>query len=394
MKDNINKVSHKECTGCTACLNSCGKKAISFEPDCEGFLYPNVDNNLCVECGMCNKVCQAIEKIDFQSPIECYAAQNQNHEDLLKSSSGGMFLVFAKEILNNGGYVSGCVLTENFVAKHIVTNDLDEVYKMCGSKYVQSDLNNCFSQIKQLLIENKIVLFVGTPCQVSGLKLFLKKEYENLITLDFVCHGVPSPLLLKKYITEFEGKGIKIIEFKFRDKKINGWKFQGSIKYLNGKKIKIKSISSNNTSYFNLYHLNYINRYACYDCKFSTVNRVSDITIGDFWNVDYMISELTSSKGYSLLISNTIKGDKLIDTIKNKVLFNKVSTEMVIRSNLELSSKRIIPEIRNSIYFDINKNGLEKTAKKVCKYKYFTPFIKNITPKFIKKIIKKILKKV
>lgn len=219
MKDNINKISHKECTGCSACLNSCVKKAISFEPDCEGFLYPNVDNNLCVECGMCNKVCQAIEKINFQSPIECYAAQNQNHEDLLKSSSGGMFLVFAKEILNNGGYVSGCILTENFVAKHIVTNDLDEVYKMCGSKYVQSDLNNCFSQIKQLLTENKIVLFVGTPCQVSGLKLFLKKEYENLITLDFVCHGVPSPLLLKKYITEFEKKGVKIIDFKFRDKK-------------------------------------------------------------------------------------------------------------------------------------------------------------------------------
>lgn len=377
-----------KCYGCHSCENICPKHAIQMKPNEEGFLYPVISEEKCVRCGLCVKACPYDSPSTTNTPIRTVAGQYKNRDALLSSSSGGLFSALADYILSKDGYVSGCIFDDSFCAIHILTKHHASVEKMRGSKYVQSTMGDVYKQIQQVLLEGSLVLFTGTPCQVDGLKTFLRKEYDNLYTVDLICHGVPSPKILEDYLDTVQRKKGEITELTFRNKKRNGWCSQGSI----GCSGKVKTITPYNNSYYYYYYLeNRISRYCCYECKYSNVNRVGDITIGDYWNIGDVLPNINATDGYSAVLINTAKGDELFNGISGNLSVYETTLENVVKGNGNLSNPCSMPENRKDIYSKISQNGYEETAKKECKYQYIKPFIRKHMPKGFKKIIKKIL---
>lgn len=375
----------ESCYGCNACEQICPKNAIKLIENSEGFNYPLLDDKLCVNCGLCEKVCPYTKELVDNEINNVYGLQNLNQDDLMKSSSGGAFIAMAKFVLSKGGFVAGCVLDENFVAKHILTNDLNLVEKMQGSKYVQSYIGNVYTNIKELLDDGKFILFSGTPCQVAGLKFFLMKGYDNLLTIDLICHGVPSQFLLNEYIKN-QNKELK--DLKFRDKKANGWRSAGTISY----KDCTKKISPNNDSYYNLYYIeNAVSRMSCYSCKYATTNRVGDITIGDFWNINDEFSNIDTKNGFSEIKINSNKGMDFFNSIKNNFFIVDATLKIIVNGNGNLVKPCEKPDIRDEIYNEINKYGYKFVVKKYCHFSYIKPFLKKLFPKKIKKIIRRII---
>lgn len=382
----------QECYGCRACEKICPKSAISIKPNSEGFIYPILDLDKCVDCGMCHNVCPYDNPPIEHSPIKAFAFQYHNNIKLLKSSSGGAFPAMADYILSKGGYVCGCIYNNNKEAIHVVSNHSDVVALMSGSKYVQSDLLNVYPEIKKLLDGRQLVLFSGTPCQVAGLLNYLKKTYDNLFTVDLICHGVPSPLLLKRYLDSYKNE---VVDLQFRDKMRNGWCSQGSIKIKYGsKKYKIKRISPYNDSYYYYYYLrNSVSRISCYSCAFATRHRISDITIGDYWNIQDIIPELNKAKGVSAVLANTNKGVSLIDKIKNDAILYETSIDDIVKGNGNLQKPCEMPIQRKYIYGKINELGFSKTARQECRFDYVLPLFRKLIPKSIKRTIKKLIYK-
>ena len=291
MEKCISIINDSKCCGCRACENICPKKAIKMVENSEGFLYPVVDKEKCVNCGLCKKVCPWINKIKRDNYLEkniCYAAKSKSKILQLKGSSGGIFGTIANYIINNNGLVVGAEMLNDFSVKHSIVDNKKDLEKLYGSKYVASDLNDVFSEIKKKLSDGKKVLFTGVPCQVAGLLNFLGKNYENLITIDVICHGTPNQKIFKKYIDNMETKKkSKIIKYYFRNKKAGKW---GSYKALmiiekNGKKY-IKKTHADFDPYYNNFLLGNSHRESCYSCPFASSNRVSDITLGDFWGIE------------------------------------------------------------------------------------------------------------
>ena len=387
MKKECLNIDEKSCYGCTACLNVCPRKAISMKENSEGFLYPSIDKEKCINCGLCTKICPFISKYNKNDNTqEFYAAQASDQDVLMKSSSGGLFYTFSNYVLKKDGYVCGAVFDDDFTVIHILSNKKTDILRMMGSKYVQSNLNNVFIGVKSKLESGNMVLFTGTPCQVAGLKKYLLKDYDNLITVDLICHGTPSQKIFDEYI-KFLNKDL--INYKFRDKEKNGWSFAGSIKYKKDNKILEKNILSTNDSYMNLYLNNLIYRKPCYDCKFASINRVSDITIGDCWNVDGLSNYFNEKKGVSLLITNTKKGSDFFKNIESDLKIVKISINDIKKENNNLFSPTgYIPE-RDLIYDEFVAKGFSYVAKKYCKFSYFIPFLKRHTPKFIKNYLKR-----
>lgn len=379
------------CYGCKACEQACPQSAISFKPNDEGFDYPVLNNELCIDCGICTKVCAYDNNQKLIHPMKAYAIQYKNKPQLLESASGGAFPVFANYILNLGGYVSGCIFNNQYVAQHIVTNDYEEIKKMSGSKYVQSDLSNIYTQIKFLLHDNKIVLFSGTSCQIAGLLSFLKKSYENLYTIDLICHGVPSPMIFKSYLQNSYQNSI--LDYKFRDKKFNGWRAQGSVTYKNTKgKIIKKRTTPFTDSYYNLYLQNSISRYCCYKCKFSTSYRIADITIGDYWNIREVFPDFNPNDGVSAILINTSKGEAILNQVRDQLIIRESNVEDVVKGNGNLQRPSELPKNRFYIYEKLQNLGYRETVKQECKYQYIIPTIKRLTPSFLKTVIKKLFK--
>lgn len=383
------------CYGCSGCEEICPVGAITFQENDEGFLYPFLDKSKCIECGMCKKVCPYETQSDYQFPIKTFAAQyKKNKQLLLDSSSGGAFIGIANKILDDGGYIVGCVFNKELKAEHILSNNKEEIKRMQGSKYVQSNMGNIYSKIKEKLLLNKKILFSGTPCQVDGLKKYLQKEYENLITIDLICHGVPSPRLLEEFKLSFYQKKGTIEDLKFRDKRKNGWCSQGTIQYRKNKKIKRIKISPYNNSYYYYYYLkNSVSRYSCYTCKYANPKRVSDITIGDYWNIQDILPNINYKDGVSAILINTLKGKKLMENIKNDFNFYETEIEDVIKGNDNLKHPSDKPILRDYLYKFIIEKGYDISEKKYCKYQYFRPLLSDYTPIFIKRILKKILRK-
>lgn len=316
------------CTGCSACSAVCPKECIQMKSDEKGFLYPEIDKAKCVDCEMCKKVChtyQIEERVDMP-PL--YGYTNSNEKVLNESSSGGAFSAVAEKVVASGGYVCGAVFDDNLTVRHIVTNEQKMVQKMRSSKYVQSQMGNCYKQIMILLKAGKDVIFTGTPCQVLGLKSFLMKDYSNLYTLDCICHSVPSPLVFSKYIEELEKKDGKIIEFSFRCKK-NGWKDYGLFyRTQNTEKIMPHKGNFYMEGFLDgLYH-----RESCNQCPVKTrVNYKSDLTIGDFWGVNNIAPEIYNPNGVSAILINTEKGKALVEslplTLCDNAMFTKVNNK-------------------------------------------------------------------
>ena len=341
----------KDCCACTACLNICPKNAISMEKDEAGNFFPKIDKEKCTNCGLCEKTCAFKKKKYKREDKNCYAAYTKKDDLLLKASSGGIFSSLAEKFIKDGGYVCGCTLSyknEEIIVEHIVINNIKDLYKLQGSKYVQSNISNVMKKIKELLNENKKVLFSGTPCQVAGLKSFLRKDYENLYTIDIICHGAPSINVLHDYIKYIEKKKrIKITELNFRNKE-NGWGLSG---YLNGYKlnnIKNRKIifSNNESSYYYLFQKGYMYRDNCYVCPYASDNRPGDITIGDYWGIEKEHPELLekNKKGISCLIVNNNRGEELLNSYGDEIYKVKSSFEKIQRNNDQLQHPTIEPK--------------------------------------------------
>lgn len=308
------KITDKhKCCGCTACVNVCPKNCISMSADKEGFLYPVVDFVKCIDCGLCEQVCPVLRPVKNETEPLVYAAVNNDESVRLQSSSGGIFTLLAESVLDRGGVVFGACFDQNWNVVHDYTETKEGLAKFRGSKYVQSHVGNCFIQVKTFLDSGREVLFSGTPCQVAGLKNYLRKPYSNLFTVDLVCHGVPSPEVWRRYLQEAVCRvyGIKKknlinldeyisdISFRAKDK---GWKkYNIKIIFRNG---KVEMMPFFENSYMNVFLSDLSLRPSCYACPTKLHHVQSDITLADFWGVNEIKPDIDDDKGCGLILIN------------------------------------------------------------------------------------------
>ena len=372
-----------KCTGCTACYNICPRGAIEMVEDQLGFLYPKINQVKCINCGLCKKICPILNASNNISINKCYAAYAKEKKYSNNSSSGGLFPIIATKVLNENGIVIGAAFEKN-VLKHIYIDNINDLIKLKGSKYLQSDLGNIFKTIKKNVAE-KIVLFVGTPCQVAGLKAYLNKDYDNLITIDLICHGVPGPKVFNKYVCELEkNNNDKLISYDFRDKS-TGWDTYSNCITFNNKKIKQYNYEND---YMKVFLSNVALRESCYNCNFKLGNKYSDITLGDFWGIDNIIPDMYSKNGVSAIIINTNNGLKIFNAIINDIEYRDCNIESIVKYNPSLCESSKINKNRNVFLKNINKYSFKKLTKKCTDISLFKKIIY-----FFKKIIKKIFKR-
>lgn len=343
------------CTGCSACYHACPKAAIRMVPDDEGFVRPVIDEEACVHCGICHKVCQVFVQGDTPLKQQRYWGLKAENTVRKNSSSGGAFTMLSDRILKDGGIVVAAQMDEVFVVRHSVARTVAERDKMRHTFYVQSDLGMVFDQVKKILQENKKVLFVGTPCQVAGLKLFVG-ESDALITADLLCHGAPSPKVFQAFIDFLKSKG-DLTEFHFRDKS-HGWRGYHVSAKINNKKFTnrlwLKSFNS-------LFSHNLINRACCSMCPYANYNRPGDITLGDFWGLERQDAAYVDKLGVSLLITNTAKGQALVDSLEN-VQLREYAKEQTTQNSLCHPAKA--SGYRNAAFRCLKQQGYAALAKK------------------------------
>lgn len=399
--ENINVFDEKKyCCNCSACYNICPKQAIDIVEDEYGFTYPKINKEICIQCGLCRKIC-TFKSNDKYNKVEkiAYVSYSTDEDIRKNSASGGIFASIAKEILQLHGLVYGCSL-ENFdgklIPKHIKIDKIDQLYKLQGSKYVQSDIGETFKFVKEDLEKEKLVLFSGTPCQVAGLKSFLRKDFNNLFTIDIICHGVPSAKFFQDYLNYMEKKiNGKIINFKFRDK-IKGWRLVASIRYKQGKKEKLKIIYPEESSYYKMFLDSKIYRDSCYRCPYANSNRPAELTIGDYWGIENvhpeLLEELNIKKGVSCLVVNNQKGKEIIEKYcKNLKIYNS-NYNNVTSGNDQLNSPSKHPNDRLQILNSYKEKGykeIEKIYRKSRNLKYYIKKIYKLFPDKLKRILKK-----
>ena len=384
MYNNISKLNKNKCTGCRMCEQLCPVNAIDMVENKEGFIEPRLNESKCINCGVCAKRCPQLNDINFYndhlSNEEVYAAKNKNRDEQLVSSSGGIFSVIANYVLENNGVVYGATFNDKMEVEHIGINNKNDIEKLRQSKYVQSNTRNTFKEVKTNLNNAKLVLYTGTPCQIAGLKSFLENEYDNLITVDIVCHGVPSPKLFKKYIKWLEDKNkSKIKKYEFRNKQKFEW---GGLRGKNTLDPYYKTF---------LNALNY--REVCYNCKYANEKRISDITIADYWGVNKEHPEFFDEKGVSAVFINSNKGKKYFEKVKENIVTIETTKDKVSKQNLNLKKPSERKEIRDKIYKDIDEMSFEEYMNtRLCFKKELKDIVKSKIPPVIKKKIKKILK--
>ncbi len=353
-------IQKKKCTGCTTCVNICPKNAIAMIEDSEGFKHPVIDQEKCINCGLCKKTCPVLNSKHNESLNECYVGYCKDMEERTKGSSGAIFSVVANYVLENNGIVIGAAFDENNHLQHIAINNKEKLDKLKKSKYLQSDLGNIFKYVKDN-VNNKMILFVGTPCQIGGLKAFLKKDYDNLICIDIICHGVPSPKLFAKYVNELEKqKNDKLLGYDFRDKS-TGWDT-----YSNNAKFKKDNVITkySENPYMKLFLSDVTLRESCYNCNFKLGNKYSDITLGDFWGVKNHYPEMFNDKGVSCIIVNTKKGQNVLELVKNDLIMSECEIGEIVSGNpsLKISNKR--PKGRDKFFEEIDKISIDELSQK------------------------------
>ncbi len=346
----------EKCTGCMACLNSCPVRCIRSVVDQEGFHQPVVDNEQCIECGKCEKACPILSaqiKINNQKP-EVYAAWNKNEAILQQSSSGGIFSVLAQYILSKHGVVFGATYGANLEVCHILVDCARDLYKLQGSKYVQSNIGDCFIRVKEELEKNKHVLFTGIPCQVAGLYSFLGGDkFEKLFTCDLVCHGVPSPGVFKSYIDYMQNKEKSIINSMEMRTKKNGW-MQGSeisLLYDNGKELRVYPPIKD--PFMNGFLFSTFLRRSCYNCQYAKTPRESDITLGDFWGIGNDIAfNHETRQGISLVLINSHKGKNLFEKCNKNMNYEERTLTEAKKGNVMLSQNKYLNHYRKQFFID------------------------------------------
>lgn len=309
----------QDCCGCGACAQRCPKQCITMRSDEEGFLYPHTQTDLCVQCGICEKVCPIINQEKGKSPLTCFASFNKNENIRCKSSSGGIFTLLAELILSKGGVVFGARFNEQWDVIHDYTESKDGLASFRGAKYVQSNIGRTYIQAEQFLKAGRKVLFSGTPCQIAGLHKYLRKEYKDLFTIEIVCHGVPSPMVWHQYIKEQlqKLKGKEITHIEFRDKR-TGWKhysFRMEYKKKESNKTYIEYYTQN--PYIKGFIADIYLRPSCYSCPSKSLSSGADITIGDFWGIQHLMPEIDDNKGICCILINSPKGNEIFKQIKS-----------------------------------------------------------------------------
>lgn len=379
-----------QCCGCEACVQICPKHCIKFEEDAEGFRYPNVDVSACVDCGRCEKVCPFNNIGSTYEPEVVYAKQNNNYHDLKLSSSGGFFLLLAKKIIAEGGVVFGASFDKNWDVEHAYAETVEDVRKFMGSKYVQSRIGNSYNEVLSFLKKGRKVLFTGTPCQVAGLRNFLGKDFGNLLTVDFICHGVPSPLVWRLYLEEVKENARKgensvspalnhsisegdapaeqyqIRSISFRDKRLGWKKFSFALTLAEataeGKKNTVSlSYWHRENPYMLGFLSNLIIRRSCQHCMVKKGRSKSDITIADFWGIQRIRPEFDNDKGCSMVVLNTEIGHRFGDDLLMDS--PKISFKDAIVGNGAYYKSAIVHPNQNKFFSKLQKIRSNKNRK-------------------------------
>lgn len=350
----------KDCCGCTACASICSHNAITMQPDEMGFLYPSVDINKCVDCGLCDRVCQFNSNYNryenYNKPF-AFSVRLKDENQLQKSQSGGAFIAIANQILSKGGIVYGAAFTSTWRVTHQRACSIEELEKLRMSKYVQSDLRGVYPSVKQDLQSGKLVLFSGTACQVAGLKSYIPKRlHENLICIDIICHGVPSPRVWEDYIMYLEDKyHSKIVKACFRDKRFGWHGATESFLFANGKEVFRKTSNK-------LYFTGLSTRECCSYCHYTNLNRVGDITIGDFWGIPEDLSFSKDEKGVSVVFANSEKGSEYVDMIRDIAIIEAYPVNACLQPQLERPSTQ--NPLHDQFAADYVNYGFKQTASR------------------------------
>jgi coenzyme F420-reducing hydrogenase beta subunit len=361
----------KKCCGCMSCQQICPHGAITIRIDKEGFERPNIDEKLCIDCGLCKKACPIVGQVMAQVPVRVYSGWSTDEDVRLSSSSGGAFTEIARPFLEEwGGVVFGCSLNEDLQAEHVYVESMGELRRrLSGSKYVQSRIGNSYSRCKEFLQQGRKVLFCGTPCQIAGLKLYLRKDYENLFTVDLICHGVPSPRIFEDYKNFIQSQEkMELFDVRFRCKKSSWIFFNITLKGYVEKTGKIQTYRGEyyKDIYIRGFLRDYFLRPSCHECKFTTIKRTADFTIADWWGYKRSKGESRNfeKKGVSLLFINTSKGEDILSKIEGKMSLRERTIQEALATNSSLQSPFPASPQRNAFWDDYNKYGFEFCAKK------------------------------
>lgn len=379
-----NLCDKKNCTGCYGCSSICPKGAITMREDECGFVYPVIDEKKCVECKLCEKTCPYINKTRQSYPINCYAARVKNKEMLKLTTSGGIATLISKKVIENNGVVYGAAYTEKCCVEHIRVEKIEELKRLSGSKYVHSYIKNSYINAKKDLEIGKMVLFIGTPCQIAGLKNYLKKDYEKLYTVDLICHGVPSQKFLKDEVERLNGNFSEVDRVNFRDKTVGDFKLV--LKKKNSVMYKQNWIEN---PYYYTFMKSITYRENCYSCIYAKPKRVSDLTIGDFWGIgeDSKFYE-TKDDGLSVMLPITQKGESIIRMIQDDIDIEKRDIKEAINGNAQLRERVIKNKYVDKFKENYRKNNNFYMAyKKVCKkHLYKEKMKKNVLIKMLLKV--------
>ena len=351
----IQIINKAECSGCQACRLACPRQCITMVRDEEGFLYPCVDESQCIQCGLCERVCQSIHPIESADLSKAYAAYSLNKDIQEKSSSGGIFTLLAEAILEKGGVVFGAAYDVSFEVRHVYVRTKEDLGRLRGSKYVQSNIGTSYRDAENFLKNGVPVLFTGTPCQIDGLLHYLRKPYSQLYTQDVICHGVPSPMVWKQYIKEIEtlhDAKISSVSLKY---KVPNWK-NYSVKFTFDNGEESTELMGENL-YMRGFLLNLYLRPSCYSCHSKGMIRNSDITLADFWGVEQTASDMFNEKGTSLIIVHTERGESLLDEILPQLHIKNVNFQEAIMSNSSYFKSSECPEQRGAVLSELKNNG-------------------------------------
>lgn len=354
------------CTGCGLCADLCHVNAIEMTWNNDGFLVPTIDPNLCIGCTACIRHCIANKDREqsYQSqPLQSYGGWNKNEEDLLQSSSGGIFSAIARWIFEKKGCVFGVVWADSITAKFAKAESLVELAPMRGSKYTQAKTQGVYRSVKEELKTGRPVLFSGVPCQVHALKTYLGKIPKNLITVDIVCHGVPSHILLEKYVSSYKTHCSEISELKFRDKRTGWLNYQVKHIYNNGDE-KLYNLSKD--KYMRLFLSDRILNKPCYQCAFLSHPRPGDLTLGDFWGVDYYHKDWPLKGGIAAILVNTEKGKMILNHIGSNITIHEESYERMLSHQNGFKRDLQIPHDRDKILAMLKEKELDKVVEYAC----------------------------
>ena len=361
------EVGKENCCGCYGCKNICPVEAIEMVSDNYGFWYPEINSNKCINCGLCYKVCPTANVEPGEKRISHkYAMYNKNEEERINSSSGGIFILIAKKILDEDGVVFGAGFDEDYNIVHKFIKKEEDLYELMKSKYVQSKIGDSYKNAKELLDAGKNVLFTGTPCQIEGLYRFLQKDYKNLFTQDFVCHGVPSPkswkIFLNEILKKYKMKKSDNLEISFRNKD-KGWK-KFNLKIVDKNKNIVYCNDLIKDPYLKMFLQNVSLRDSCFNCKFKKEYRMSDITLSDYWGAQKLEPKLDDDKGLSLISINSEKGKELISEIEENIIYKSTNFEKALSWNTCWTKSVPVNNKRHGFFGEIEEKNFEELSKK------------------------------